>query len=112
MDFFIVLIIILAILAPIGGLIFWFLVIRAVVNHVKNYENEQREIMRLANKYSQQYQGEIPSNIQNDIVQRMGNLQGHIGNMNFGQQQQYLPKYESMASSLISQGFTGIDPSY
>ena len=100
----------IAVLSPIAGLLFWYFVIKTVVNHFNAYENEQRELMRLVNKYSKQnYQGQIPTKVNDLVRSKLMSMQNHIGQMDYLQRQQCETKMSGMTSSVIGAGFTDFD---
>lgn len=112
MEWIFIIFIAIAILSPIVGGLFWYFVIRTVVNHAQAFEKEQRDLMQLINKYSQEnYSGQVPSNVSNEVYRKLANMQNHKGQMDYLRQQQFETKMTGMTSSVIGAGFTNFDPS-
>lgn len=112
MEWIIIIIVVIAVLSPIVGLLFWYFVIRAVVNHAQAFEKEQRDLIRLINKYSQEnYSGQVPTNVSNEVYRKLSSMQNHMGQMDHLRRQQYETKMTGMTSSVIGAGFTNFDPS-
>ena len=111
MDWLIILIIIVAVASPIIGIIFWIFVIKAVVDHVKAFERDQRELADLINRYSNQAQtGQLPQGINQQVISRLMSMQNHMNQMNDLQRQKYETKMSGMVSSVTGAGFTNFDP--
>lgn len=111
MEWFFILIIFLSIAGPIFGIIFWLVVIRAAVNHVQAFDKEQRNLMKLADKYAKKAKkGKVPPKVNQEMMHYLMNMRNHTNQMNGFRRQQYETKIDGMVSNVVGQGFTDFDP--
>ncbi len=112
MEAIFIIVIVISVLSPVVGLIFWYFVIKAAINHVSAFEKEERDLMRLINQYSNEnYKGQIPSKINYQVKSKLMSMQNHLGQMDSLRQQQYETRISGMTSSVMNAGFTDFDPS-
>lgn len=112
MEWLIILFIFLSVAGPIIGIIFWIVVIRAAVTHVKAFDKEQRKLMKLADKYAKKAKkGNVPDQVNQQMMNRLMNMKNHANQMNGFRRQQYEAKINGMVSNVVGQGFTDFDPS-
>jgi uncharacterized membrane protein YqiK len=111
MEWLIILIIVLSIVGPIIGIIFWVLVIKAVVNHVQAFERDQRKLMDLVSRYSKQAKtGQLPPGVDQQVMNKLMSMRNHMNQMDDLRRQQYETKMTGMISSVTGAGFTNFDP--
>ena len=111
MELIIILIIIVSVLGPVIGILFWVFIIKAAINHVKAFEKDQRKIMNLINRYSEEAkQGHVPPEINQQLSSNLMNMRNHLNQMDHLRRQQYETKMSGMISNVTSAGFTNFDP--
>ena len=111
MEWFIILIIIVAVTGPIISVLFWYFLIKSAVNHVQAFEEEQAELKKLVKRYSNKtYQGQIPLVISNRVVSKLMSMKNHFNQMDHIRQQSYDTKMSGMIGDVTSAGFTNFDP--
>ena len=111
MEFFIILIIILAIAGPILSLLFWIFIIKMAVDHVQAFEKDQRKLMNLINQYSAKGKhSDIPPEINQQVISKLMSMKNHMNSMDHLRRQQYETKMSGMISNVTSAGFTNFDP--
>ena len=111
MEWLIILIIVLSIVGPIIGIIFWVLVVKAVVNHVQAFERDQRKLMDLVNRHSKQAKtGQLPPGVNQQLMTRLMSMRNHMDQMDSVRRQQCETRIDGMISNVTAAGFTNFDP--
>jgi Tfp pilus assembly protein PilO len=116
MEDTIIIIVIIAIVigSVIVPILFWAFIIKLFINHVSQFEKEERKLQALLNQYSKMHQdyanGVVDNsqlkNFEPQILAKLGKMQNHYNKMDSLRQQRSEARMSSMRSSVIAQGFT------
>ncbi len=95
-------------------ILFWGFIIKLFINHVSQFEKEERKLQVLLDQYSTLHKDYANENVDNSqlknfepqILAKLGKMENHFNKMDVLRQQRSEARMSSMRSSVISQGFT------